>query len=219
VKTLKSGFLLLIIITSIGLNATGYEDYSETKDRKIEHLSAFAKLYGYIRYFHPSDEAASIDWNNFLYHGIGEVVKAKDAVDLVNTLDSLFLPIAPSIDIFFSEETLEAFDQPENTDSLVLVAWQHKGVAADPNPVFKSIRLNRLNWAVCSRLGVFQQFSSNFDCGNKKFKLSAKVRTSRNGKGEIEVFGYAPTGKYYHRSETFENEELVLTCPPYIDPF
>ena len=31
----------------------------------IDNLVAFAKLYGYIRYFHPSDEAASINWNQF----------------------------------------------------------------------------------------------------------------------------------------------------------
>jgi C-terminal processing protease CtpA/Prc len=209
-KTFKSVFLIIIIITSIGFNASGNNDYSETQERKIEHLSAFTKLYGYIRYFHPSDEAASIDWNKFLYHGIEEVVKAKDTEHLINTLDSLFLSIAPSIDIFFSGETPKAFDHPENIDGLVLASWQHKGVAADPNPVYKSIRLNRLNWEVYSQLGVFQQFSNSFDCGNKKFKLSAKVRTSGNGKGEIEISGYAPTGKYYQRSETFENEELEL---------
>jgi hypothetical protein len=33
--------------------------------RIIEQLRAFAKLYGYVRFFHPSDEAAELDWDSF----------------------------------------------------------------------------------------------------------------------------------------------------------
>ena len=47
-----------------------------------------------------------------------------------------------------------------------------------------------------------------YDYGNKRFKLSAEVRTSENSKGEIDILGYAPnSSKYYYRAETFENEE------------
>lgn len=208
-KTAKAIILSLAILIIVGCNQSKNSDFSDPQERKIENLKAFSKLYGYIRYFHPSDEAANLNWNKFLYYGIEQVIKAQNPMDLMNTLDSLFLPIAPSIDIFFEGETPKAFDPPEKTDDLILVTWQHKGVKADPNPKYKSIRVGRLDWAYYSRFGVFQQFGNYFDCGNKNFKLSAKVKTSGNGKGEIEIFGYAPSsGKYFQKSETFENEKL-----------
>jgi len=37
-----------------------------------------AKLYGYIRYFHPSDEAARVDWDALAIYAAGKV---KDAAD------------------------------------------------------------------------------------------------------------------------------------------
>jgi C-terminal processing protease CtpA/Prc len=206
---LKGFFLLFIVISLTGSNFPENKDYFETWDKKTEYLSAFAKLYGYIRYFHPSDEAASIDWNRFLYYGIEQVVKAQNPVDLKNILDSLFLPIAPNIDIFFAGEIPKVFDQPENIDGLALVTWQHRGVAANPHPMYKSIRLGRINWAFYSRFGIFQQSSNRFDCGNKKFKISTNVCTSNNGKGQIEILGNDPsTGKWFYRSGAFENEEL-----------
>ena len=206
-KIIKTIVLSIIIIIVSGYNQSGNSDFSDLQDRKIENLKTFSKLYGYIRYFHPSDEAASINWNKFLYYGIEQVAKAKNSVDLKNTLDSLFLPIAPSIDIFFAGETPGEFDQAENIDDLVLVSWQHRGVRANPNPMYKSIRLGRINRIFNWRFGIFQN-SKMYDFGNKKFKLSAKVRTSENSKGEIEILGYAPnSGKYYYRAETFENEE------------
>ncbi len=208
-KTTKTIVLSIAILIIVGCNQSKNGDFSDPQERKIENLKAFSKLYGYIRYFHPSDEAATLNWNKFLYYGIEQVIKAQNPMDLMNTLDSLFLPIAPSIDIFFEGETPKAFDPPEKTDDLMLVTWQHKGVKADPNPKYKSIRLGRLDWAYYSRFGIFQQSGNYFDCGNKNFKLSAKVKTSGNGKGEIEIFGYAPSsGKYFQKSETFENEKL-----------
>ncbi len=207
-KTIKVLLLPVIIIFLIGFEQSGTEPLPDDSNRKTEYLSAFAKLYGYIRYFHPSDEASSIDWDKFLCYGIEQVGKANNPVELKNTLDSLFLPIAPTLDIYFEGETPKEFEQPENIGDSVLVTWQHIGVAADPNPEFKSIRLNRIDWALYSRFGIFEQFANNFNCGNKKFKLSANVIASNNGKGGITIFGSSSSnGNYFYRWGTFENVE------------
>ena len=42
--------------------------YGDPSGTTIENLLAFAKLYGYVRYFHPSDAASSIDWERFAVH-------------------------------------------------------------------------------------------------------------------------------------------------------
>jgi len=208
-KSIKILVLAVIITLITGFEQSGTKYFPDAGDRKTEYLSSFAKLYGYIRYFYPGDEASSLDWNKFLCYGIEQVLKAKDKTSLKKTLDSLFLPIAPNLDIFFKGETPQPYQQSENVDDLVLVTWQHKGVGADPNPVYKSIRLGRINWAFYSRFGIFQQFNNRYDCGNKKFRLSANVSTSDNGKGEIELFGYNnSTGEIFFRSGTINNEEV-----------
>ncbi len=208
-KTIKAVLLPILILAVVGFDQSESYVFQDPNNRKIEYLTTFAKLYGYIRYFHPSDEASSIDWDRFLCYGIEQVGKANNPVALKNTLDSLFLPIAPTLALFFEGETPEEVDQPENIDDLVLVTWQHKGVAADPNPEYKSIRLNRIDWALYSRMGIFQQFKNRYDCTNKMFTLSANVCTSAKGKGEVTLFGYNnTTGNIFYRSGTFENEEV-----------
>lgn len=58
-------------------------------DQKIQNLRAFAKLYGYVRYFHPSDAAAEVDWQPFALHGVREVADAGGRTELRSTLDEL----------------------------------------------------------------------------------------------------------------------------------
>jgi len=54
--------LLLLLTIVIGLLCTACQ--SETK-RKVQNIETFAKLYGYARWFHPSNEAQEIDWDKF----------------------------------------------------------------------------------------------------------------------------------------------------------
>ena len=37
--------------------------------QQLENITAFNRLYGYVKYFHPSDEAAAIDWDKFAIYG------------------------------------------------------------------------------------------------------------------------------------------------------
>src|SRR5262245_58716096 len=58
------------------------ESASPLNDRNLDNLIAFAKLYGYVRYFHPSDEAAATKWESFLIDGISAVEAAQTAEEL-----------------------------------------------------------------------------------------------------------------------------------------
>ena len=117
----------------------------------IENFSAFAKLYGYIRFFYPGDEAASVDWNKFAVYGMHVVETAQNPEELKSLLTGLFYPIAPAADIFLSSEYYE-FDLsriiPEDTIGLLPVAWQHKGLELDDNFEYKSVRVNRIKQPV-----------------------------------------------------------------------
>ena len=50
--------------------------FSQSKTQ-INDLKDFAKVYGVIRYFHPSDEASKINWNQFAVYGTEKVLKAE----------------------------------------------------------------------------------------------------------------------------------------------
>src|SRR5262249_33677915 len=72
--------------------------------RGLENLVAFTRLLGYVRHFHPSDEAADTDWNSFAIKAIDEVEAAKNPTDLSQRLESIFRPVAPTIRVFPTAE-------------------------------------------------------------------------------------------------------------------
>lgn len=99
-------------------------------DRPLENLVAFTRLLGYLRHFHPSDEAAAADWEGFAIRGVRAVEGAQDADDLVQRLQALFQPMAPTVRIFRTGEqppTSNPFLLPHNATSLYVVSWKHTG--------------------------------------------------------------------------------------------
>lgn len=115
--------------------------------QEIKNLETFSKIYGYVRYFHPSDEASKIDWDKFAIYGCREVEKCKSSEDLVKTLEVLFKPVAPSIIIYKTGENV-TFDtlsiSPGKSDILKPVCWQYMGL--NPGTVYtlyQSARTNR----------------------------------------------------------------------------
>lgn len=58
--------------------------------RGTENVTAFAKLYGYVRYFHPSDESAGVNWNQFVVDNVRRIEKAHDSGELARMLQQMF---------------------------------------------------------------------------------------------------------------------------------
>src|SRR5260221_3457292 len=79
---------------------TGKDPPRELDGRSLRNVIAFTRLYGYVRYFHPSDEAASLDWDRFVINGIKEVEMETTQAELTARLQKLFKPIAPTVQIF-----------------------------------------------------------------------------------------------------------------------
>lgn len=104
---------------------------SPSPEQQVENIKAFTRIYGYVRYFHPSDEAEQIDWMKFAMYGTDYVLQAKDNNELKGKLEKLFLPIAPTIQVYQEGEVVR--DPFENVDtensSIKYVAWQHLGKA------------------------------------------------------------------------------------------
>lgn len=124
---MKYLFRIATLILTIGFAISCNQQH-----KKVDYLVTFAKAYGYVKYFHPSDEANAIDWNQFAVYGAGEINKCKSREDLIETLNELFKPIAPTI-VFTDENYVTDFDfnllRPENSDDYCLTYWQHQGVS------------------------------------------------------------------------------------------
>jgi len=93
--------------------------------RGVVNLLAFARLLGYIRHFHPSDEAASTDWDAFAIAGVRAVESSADGAILTQRLAAVFRPIAPTIVVVPSGTSVASSPGPE-AGSRQLV-WRHTG--------------------------------------------------------------------------------------------
>ena len=152
-----------------------------TDNQRAHNLSSFAHTYGLVRWFHPSEEAAKIDWNKFALYGVKEVADCRSQKELQQKLEELFLPIAPTIS--FSKEQKSSNDDdyilslPVNKDDLLPVFWQHSGVDLGIwSNNYVSKRANRpLATQNISKLALHGYFPADTYKGHK-IRMSAKIK-------------------------------------------
>lgn len=194
-KTRLIAFIVLTVILFAGFGCTSNSPLNSKEKNKIENLEAFAKMYGYVRYFHPSDEANSINWNKFLFHGIEQVSEVKDPTELKQVLENLFSPIAPTIDIYLAKDKPKPLSLNNKTDDKVLVTWQHKGMGFNEiYPPYRSIRLGRTE--ISDSVNYILKEWPIEDYGNKNFELFIKGEVSENTSAKIRMTtfkGYTST--------------------------
>jgi len=94
---------------------------------RVRGLYAFARLYGVLRWFHPSDAAASIDWDRFAVDGVRRTLDVTDQDRLRIVLLDLIAPIAPTVHIATEHEALPRFIATPPSIHPELVAWEHLG--------------------------------------------------------------------------------------------
>jgi C-terminal processing protease CtpA/Prc len=116
--------------------------------RALDNLVAFARLAGLVRYFHPSDQAATAHWSGFVRAGVRQVEGAAGPEELARTLTTLFLPLAPTVRVFPSDRSeppaAELLAPPAGTARPRVVAWRHYGLGLGTasNQVYKSERID-----------------------------------------------------------------------------
>lgn len=179
-------------------------------EQTLQNFRAFTKLYGYIRFFHPSDEAASVDWDKFAVYGFEYVENAESDMELKQRLLELFLPIAPSLEIYFAGDDF-TYDLrkiiPENTDGLLPVAWQHKGIQDNMDTIYgiyKSTRINRIP-PVVNQSAILSKTIDASEFRGKKIKIITGIKIpfeDRDTNGELWVKTYGVNGEVSGYSET-----------------
>jgi hypothetical protein len=188
-----------VIIFAVSISVTFPTDNGNKTSVEVRNLTAFARLYGYIRFFHPSDQASRIDWDKFAIYGTEKVKPAKNRQELKAILEALFLPVAPTIQIYDSDEKPEPFDPtpPKNVEDLHFTAWQHFGVGLSSKSIYQSFRLGRFEISESTQNGIFLYFT-DLKYKGKKFKLTARAKADVSGEkngGYIYIYAGDPSGK------------------------
>lgn len=114
--------------------------------RALDNLVAFTRLLGYVRYFHPSDQAAAADWDAFAIDGVRAVEAAASPDALARALQDLFAKVAPTVRVVVTGTKLEL--PPElatpPTGNHRILAWEHLGCGigtANGGQAYKSERV------------------------------------------------------------------------------
>lgn len=117
--------LLLLSLTPLFSPAA---DTPAVPAREVENLAVFARVYGYVRFFYPSDEAALVDWDKLAILGAEEARNAADPDALRAALLRVLSPIAPQLRITRTGSS----DSPASANTTAarerLTFWQYHGV-------------------------------------------------------------------------------------------
>ncbi len=120
------------------------EEPRPLSDEGIENIAAFAKLAGYIRYFHPSDQAAEADWDTFLINGVRRIESAGSPQDLAGELQSIFDPLAPTVRVHVEGANVPTPPElvRETANATSVVRWDHSGlgIGVDGPSIYNSTR-------------------------------------------------------------------------------
>ncbi|UOQ66332.1 S41 family peptidase [Hymenobacter volaticus] len=161
--------------------------------RVVQNIETFARLYGYVRYFHPSDEAAAVDWDKLAVLGAQHVDAAKTDNELRTTLLTLFRPVAPTLQLLpINKKVSFAAKEitPNDLKGYQVISWQHYGMGqGNARSIYHSRRLHRPE-ALKSAEPTFGTLTKAVDATayrGKEFRYTAFVRnaTPEQGSGAL----------------------------------
>ena len=189
-----------------------------------QELRAFAKLYGYVRFFHPSDAAAAADWDAIAIDGARSVVLAEDRDELAAVLTKIFAPLSPSLKIYAVESPP---GPPPKTKPGEVLAWQHEGFGlGDMQSAYYSGRTGRAR-EVAAPGRSWGNMAASLDAGpfvGKRLRARGWARVNRRSRRDraqvwLRIDGEEPASVFFDNSQdrpivTPEWTEGVVETPP-----
>jgi len=112
--------------------------------RGLDNLRAFARLLGYVRHFHPSDQAAATNWDTFAIAGVDAIETSRTDTELAQRLLRLFQPIAPTVRV--ATHALLPIDHrrlgADDREAHHITSWVHNGWPwGTPQPFYTERRV------------------------------------------------------------------------------
>ena len=122
-KSLSILLSIMVVIPAFGQNV----------NRQIANLTAFSKVYGIARWFVPSDEAFSADWDSIAVSGVQEALGYENDRELAEGLKRIFGGYVPMflVDANPVSAELESYFSADHSDA-DKIRWQHYGVDLGP---------------------------------------------------------------------------------------
>jgi hypothetical protein len=115
--------------------------------QQIAGVAALARAAALVRYLHPSDQAAGLDWDAFLPAAIDRVLGAPDPAALLAELRAVFAPVAPTA--VFSTAGDPPAPLPPARGATHLARWRRYGPGfPSPYPSFREGRDSEADVAV-----------------------------------------------------------------------
>lgn len=134
--------------------------------RGSENLEALARLVGYVRYFHPSDQARDADWAALTADGVRLVEKAADARELATALGAILGRVAPTVQVFVTGQAppLPA-ELSAPLEDRKIAYWEHLGVglSEQTRTIYHSTRHER-SLAEARAAGEVSAPAEPFEC-------------------------------------------------------
>lgn len=109
--------------------------------RGLLNLHAFARAYGLVRFFHPSDEAAQADWNALALLGVEQVEGARSPAELAAALNRVLQPVAPGFEAVASGHAPARLVPARPAGAAAAVRWEHVGMGSDGGHIYHSARV------------------------------------------------------------------------------
>jgi hypothetical protein len=134
----------------------------------LSNLVAFARLLGYVRHFHPSDQAATNDWLWFAVKAMPEIENAPGPDTLAKRLETTFQSVAPSLRVFPVGQqpgSPAELQTPKGKGPWFVRVWEHSGYGQQPASRFGTIyRSERLKFDATdiSKLPAYAQSANVF---------------------------------------------------------
>ena len=165
---------MITLLSALPIAAAAVLSTPPAPPREIENVAAFARLYGVVRFFYPSDAAAELDWNRFAVHGVGRVRAARDAAELAATLKGLFASLGPGLEIgkaLAPASTVAASSEP-------LVACRYTGPGFTGGGPYQAKRTHRAAVGGADSFVTLMQNLPGAALRGKAIRLRAQARAT-----------------------------------------
>lgn len=201
----------------------GLEPARPLTPRGLDNLVAFTRLLGYVRFFHPSDQAAAADWDTVALAGVQAAEKAAGPAELARSLEGFFRPLAPTVRVYPT-----AGPRPELPDGLApggdgaeAVYWEHTGVKLGDRPsIYDSRRVGTRPSAPAEGGGIIQQLDATPYRGKRLvLRAAARAEVREPNKAELRLMAYRrggipiPPGKAEITSGDWRSYEVAVDVP------
>lgn len=217
------GWIDAVEVQALGDAGLGNEPARALTDRGTANLSALARLVALVRYFHPSDEAARLDWPMWTIEAVGQVEGAQDASELARVLSRLLAPLAPTAQVFPKGSPPPPVSIPKAPDARK-IAWRHYGLGTGTPRSAGSFASRRVGGFVKpeGEGGALWILDATALHG-KTLELSASTRAEWHGespgKGELWVSAVGSDGRALAHDRrpveaaSWQDMEITLSLP------